>query len=1250
MTPRLRALPAALVALLAASGLVAVAAPAVAAPQDDVEINEIVSDGPLDDWIELVNLGGAAVDVSGWVVQDEDLGEDGKEVVLATGTSIPAGGYLQVTVASGFGLGNGDAVTVLLADRATVVDTQAYPEHSLVSWSACPEGGETFVQSDAATPGAANACAADPRESLVLNEVEADDPAGEDWIELRNTSRLPADVSGFVVRDDKDSSAYVFPAGTVVPGEGYLVIEGVADFDFGLGKGGDEVRLFAPDGTTAVDSVAWAAENATTLGRCPDGRGEFGATAAATRGAANVCALGPGAAELVINELHTGDDWVELGNPGDADVAIDGWWLADDGDPVPLPAGLTVPAGGHLVLEKSLHDIGFGNGDEVHLLYSDGVTEIDVLVYDANAATSWARCPDLTGGFGLSSAATPAAPNACAGDPADVRINEIDAAGGWVELTNVGLLAVDAGGLTIDGGDGTTLPAGTSIPAGGFVAVDVASLEAATGVVRVLDGATELDAHAWQTAADETWARCPDGTGAFADSDAPTRGAANDCPPYAGADAIAINEIESSGDTVDWVELVNTGDAAVDLAGWVFRDSDDEHRTELPAGASIPAGGFYVVEPPLLDYGLGNDDQARLFTPDGVLVDSHSWGPHAATTYGRCPDGTGEFLTTFSPTKGAANDCSAVRLNEVDSSNLEDMDWVELVNVGESAADVSGYVLRDENDDTGVVIADGTVLAPGAFLAVDVDIADEDGGFGLGGSDTARLFAADGTTLLASFSYDGHAATTYGRCPDGTGAFEVTATATKGSANDCGILNAGAWPGPETVTTVDAAAAFGADLSGLAYEPTGGLERGALWAVQNGDGLLYRLAWSGGAWVPASGWEDGATLRYPGGTGSVDAEGVGLVAGAASNGVYVASERDNAADDVSRPSVLRYDVSGGAGSLAATHEWNLDPLLPTLGNNTGLEGVAWVPDAHLVGRGFVDASTGEAYDPAGYGPHAGGVFVVAVEANGLLYAVVLEDDGTATLVATIDPKLGLAADVTFDASTGLLWAVCDEACDGRTATLDVAQDGAFDGSFRITAVYDNPVGMDDGLANEGFAIAPTAECVDGVRAVWYADDAGTAGHALREAGLRCAPTGGPGGSPVPPAEDDLTPETEGGVTGPATVVQGGTITITVTGDHAGEEVDVWILSTPAHLGTFVLPESGRLTVTIPSSVPAGPHRIAVLAADGTVIGWYGIVVTPAALGVTGGTVTWTLLPLAALSLLGGAAVLAVVGIRRRRAV
>src|SRR5688500_11990534 len=138
---------------------------------------------------------------------------------------------------------------------------------------------------------------------------------------------------------------------------------------------------------------------------------------------------------------------------------------------------------------------------------------------------------------------------------------------------------------------------------------------------------------------------------------------------------IRVNEVESNGDTADWIELTNVGDEAVDIGGWVLKDNDETHTYVVSAGTTVAPGAFVAVD---VDrgarngsFGLGASDSARVFLPDGsTLVDAHTWsGAHAATTFGRCPDGSGSFRTTTASTKAAANNCSSpVKVNEVESS------------------------------------------------------------------------------------------------------------------------------------------------------------------------------------------------------------------------------------------------------------------------------------------------------------------------------------------------------------------------------------------------------------------------------------------------------------------------------------------------------------------------------------------------------------------------------------------------------
>ncbi|MDQ1129345.1 lamin tail domain-containing protein [Microbacterium sp. SORGH_AS_0888] len=707
--------------------------------------------------------------------------------------------------------------------------------------------------------------------------------------------------------------------------------------------------------------------------------------------------------------------------------------------------------------------------------------------------------------------------------------------------------------------------------------------------------------------------------GDFAPTVSSTRGAANDCAKPAGSSDIRINEIESNGDDRgDWIELHNGGSGAVDIGSWILRDSDDGHTLVIPAGTTIAAGGFasFATED-LGGFGLGSADAARLFLADGkTLVDAFSWTSHAATTYGRCPDGTGDVVTTVSSTRGAANACVPVRINEIESDGDAGGDWIELLNIGSAPVDLGGYVVKDDDDTHAITLASGTTLAAGARLVVVTNDTSAWGSaaFGLGAADSVRLFTPKGA-LVDSDSWTAHAATTYARCPDGTGAFATSASSTRGTANDCGsAAPVEAWPGSSEVATIDEANVFGGDLSGLFFQD------GSLWAVNNGTGQLLRLASDQGAMRPAATW----TLRYGDGTGAVDAEGVTLVGDTA----YVASERNNEDSKKSRASVLAYAPRGTSGDLSATAEWNLTPVLGITAANGGLEGIAWIPDTALVAGGLADASTAAPYDPSRYPGHGAGLFFVGVESLKKVYAVALMPNGQAAVVATIDPGLSLVAEVAYDASTDTLWAVCDEACDGESAVFALGAKGAFELVHR----YANPAGMRDTIANEGFAFGA---CADGGRAVYYADDANTDGHALREGTLPCADAGGGPGSggegpgsgsgggglpaatgPAAPAESALTDAARGGVTGPSSATPGETVTITVGTRYAGQTVFGWVFSTPIPLGSAVVSAAGTASFALPTTLPAGAHRVVVTDSSGAVIGWTPVSV--AALAATGG--------------------------------
>jgi hypothetical protein len=316
------------------------------------------------------------------------------------------------------------------------------------------------------------------------------------------------------------------------------------------------------------------------------------------------------------------------------------------------------------------------------------------------------------------------------------------------------------------------------------------------------------------------------------------------------------------------------------------------------------------------------------------------------------------------------------------------------------------------------------------------------------------------------------------------------------------------WPGPDHVVTVDPESAFDTNMSDLAYQPARGLEPAVLWAIQNGPSKLYRLVDDAGGWKSstASSWGSGKTLYWPGAEkGSPDTEGV-TQPDPTSPIVYASTERDNTVNQ-NRFSVLRFDTSQAGSSLTATHEWNLTADIPKVSTtNLGLESVAFIPDAYLVERGFYDETKQKKYTPADYPAHAGGIFLVGVEATGIVYGYVLDEAGTTfhrvtAFASDFVSKLGgsTVVGLVFDRDLSLLWASCDDNCDNELHLFEV--DTA--GRFSIVRRYARPGTLAANMNNEGFAFVPVSECAAGLRAFFWINDGPTANHVLRRDGIPC---------------------------------------------------------------------------------------------------------------------------------------------------
>lgn len=346
-------------------------------------------DGRNLEFIELYNSGLWAEELGGYRLSGD------VEFVFPPGTTIPAGGYLVVAanpadVQAVYGLAgvlgpmtrpgaepgnvlpNGGGRIRLRDELGAVLlevnydDENPWPVaadgagHSLVLVR--PSYGEADPQAWAASdrmggsPGARDASVPHPWRTVRINEILAHtDAPWLDFIELFNYGTNAVDLSGCVLTDDPATNKYRIPVGTVIPPLGWWAADEL-QLGFALSAAGETVYLIAPDGSRVLDALRFdAQQNGVPLGRFPDGAPGFRRLEQPTPGQANAR---PRSGSIVINELYyhpvTEDDdeeFIELHNRGSQAVDLGGWRLRG-GITFDFPPGVTLPAGGYLVVAR----------------------------------------------------------------------------------------------------------------------------------------------------------------------------------------------------------------------------------------------------------------------------------------------------------------------------------------------------------------------------------------------------------------------------------------------------------------------------------------------------------------------------------------------------------------------------------------------------------------------------------------------------------------------------------------------------------------------------------------------------------------------------------------------------------------------------------------------------------------------------------------------------------------------------------
>jgi hypothetical protein len=334
------------------------------------EINYNPPDGNAYEFLELLNAGSATIDLSGmhfdgltFQFSQGTLLAPGATVVLISDTdtnaflvrhpAVSIGGIFSGQLANG-----GERITLYDANGQTIFTVDYDDENG---WPIEADGGGSSLEivnplgdpddpvnwrASGAPDGTPGTVSPPPALGpIVLNELMATNRSAvangtthPDWIELRNTTASPVDLTDWSLTDSGNPRKYVFPPGTTIPANGYLVVwcddstnttPGLHT-GFALDTDGESVFLFNAS-TSLVDAVSFGLQLADhSLGRI----GDAWLLNTATPNAANSAAPVASPFQLAINEWLANPvpgepDWLELVNrSASLPVSLQGIYLA----------------------------------------------------------------------------------------------------------------------------------------------------------------------------------------------------------------------------------------------------------------------------------------------------------------------------------------------------------------------------------------------------------------------------------------------------------------------------------------------------------------------------------------------------------------------------------------------------------------------------------------------------------------------------------------------------------------------------------------------------------------------------------------------------------------------------------------------------------------------------------------------------------------------------------------------------------
>jgi len=325
-----------------------------------VVISEVFYDTPgtdsQEEWVELYNGTGSAVDLSGWTITDNN--GTGASITIPGGTIIQSGTYLTVATNSlGFNaiygydadvygslpaLNNTGDALILADNTSSVVDA--------VAW----EGGAS--SGVPAGWGSSSAPSASTGSSIVRTSVTSDTDSFSDWSsasgngnpQTQPTNTPPIAVANGPYSGNTGANISFSSAGSS-DSDGTIV-----SYNWNFGDGNTSISA------TPTHSYAQAGSYTVQLTVTDDG----GATDVATAGVTVTDIAGTG---LLFSEIFydtpgtdSDEEWIEIYNSTGSSLSLDNWTVTDNngtGSVYTFPANTTIESGTYLTV--AANSVGF---------------------------------------------------------------------------------------------------------------------------------------------------------------------------------------------------------------------------------------------------------------------------------------------------------------------------------------------------------------------------------------------------------------------------------------------------------------------------------------------------------------------------------------------------------------------------------------------------------------------------------------------------------------------------------------------------------------------------------------------------------------------------------------------------------------------------------------------------------------------------------------------------------------------------